>query len=86
MPFPLAVQVAVGPRGAGMHRHRAGVDERTLIESSFGDRTLIVTFTAGSDGVTVRETFDAETTYPVEQQRQGWQAILNNFKKHVEAK
>ena len=38
----------------------------------------------GHDGVTVRETFDAETTNSVEQQRNGWQAILNNFKKHVE--
>lgn len=35
-------------------------------------------------GVTVRVTFDAETTYPVEQQRDGWQAILNRFARHVE--
>ena len=55
-----------------------------LIECSFGDRALRVEFSAGADGVTVRETFDAETTYPVEQQRDGWQAILNNFVRHVE--
>jgi uncharacterized protein YndB with AHSA1/START domain len=61
------------------------VVEHKLIESAFGDRVLVVEFIAGQDGVTVRETFDAETTYPVEQQRQGWQAILNNFKKHVES-
>jgi hypothetical protein len=30
--------------------------------------------------------FDAESTYPVEQQRDGWQAILDNFARHVEAK
>jgi hypothetical protein len=36
--------------------------------------------------VTVRETFDAETTYPPEQQRQGWQAILDNFARHVEGR
>lgn len=30
-------------------------------------------------------TFDAETENPVEMQRTGWQAILNNFKKYVEA-
>lgn len=29
-------------------------------------------------------TFDAESTHPEEMQREGWQAILNNFKKHVE--
>ncbi len=34
----------------------------------------------------VRVTFDAETTHPEEQQRQGWQAILNNFAKHVVGK
>lgn len=55
-----------------------------LIESRFGDRDLLVEFAAGPTGVRVRETFDAETTHPIEQQRQGWQAILDNFKHHVE--
>ena len=56
-----------------------------LIEYSFGDRAGVVEFKPGADGVTVRVTFDAESEHPVEQQRQGWQAILNNFAKHVEA-
>jgi uncharacterized protein YndB with AHSA1/START domain len=60
------------------------VIEHQLIESSFGGRVLVVEFLAAPDGVMVRETFDAESTYPLEQQRQGWQAILNNFKKHLE--
>jgi uncharacterized protein YndB with AHSA1/START domain len=60
------------------------IDEK-LIECSFGGRVLLVEFVAGQDGVTVRETFDAESTHPVDQQRQGWQSILNNFAKHVEA-
>jgi hypothetical protein len=34
-------------------------------------------------GVTVRVNFDAESEHPVEQQRQGWQAILDKFAKHV---
>ena len=54
------------------------------IEANFGDRTLQVEFIAGAAGVTVRETFDAENEYPIEQQREGWQAILDNFRKHVE--
>jgi uncharacterized protein YndB with AHSA1/START domain len=57
-----------------------------LIEAAFGDRTLRVEFIPGADGVTVRETFEAETTHPVEQQRAGWQAILDRFAQHVEAK
>lgn len=56
-----------------------------LIEYSFGDRTCLVEFVTGANGVTVRVTFDAETENPLEQQRQGWQAILNNFAKHVDA-
>ncbi len=56
-----------------------------LIEYAFGDRTGTVEFVTGPAGVTVRVTFDAESEHPVEQQRQGWQAILNNFVKHVHA-
>ncbi|HXE22046.1 MAG TPA: SRPBCC family protein [Rhodoferax sp.] len=56
-----------------------------LIEYTFGDRAAQVTFDATETGVTVRVTFDAESENPVEQQRQGWQAILNNFARHVEA-
>jgi uncharacterized protein YndB with AHSA1/START domain len=57
-----------------------------LIAYSFGDRVGVVEFLVGANGVTVRVTFDAESEFPVEQQRQGWQAILNNFAKHVEAR
>lgn len=57
-----------------------------LIVYSFGQRTGTVEFIPGANGATaVRVTFDAETEHPVEQQRQGWQAILDNFAKHVEA-
>lgn len=56
------------------------------IEFSFGDRAATVEFIAGSAGVTVRVTFDAESENPVEQQRQGWQAILDRFAKYVEAR
>lgn len=54
-----------------------------LIEYSFGDRTGVVEFLPGVGGVKVRVTFDAESAHPQEQQRQGWQAILDNFARHV---
>jgi uncharacterized protein YndB with AHSA1/START domain len=60
--------------------------EHALIECSFGDRVMLVEFLAGQGEVTVRETFDSEPTHSEEQQRQGWQAILNNFARYVEAK
>jgi uncharacterized protein YndB with AHSA1/START domain len=57
-----------------------------LIECSLGDRVLLVEFIPGQNGVTVRETFDSEPTHSEEQQRQGWQAILERFAKYVEGK
>ena len=57
-----------------------------LIEYAFGDRTAEVEFTPGPDSVAVRVTFDSESAHSIEQQRGGWQAILNNFARHVEAK
>jgi uncharacterized protein YndB with AHSA1/START domain len=56
------------------------------IEYAFGDRTCVVEFINGANGVEVRVTFDAETEHSEEQQQEGWQAILNNFAKHVEVK
>ncbi|MFD0666603.1 SRPBCC domain-containing protein [Ramlibacter sp. MAHUQ-53] len=54
-----------------------------LIEYVFGDRTGKVEFKDGADGVTVTVTFDAERTHSEEQQRTGWQAILDSFRRHV---
>ena len=56
-----------------------------LIEYSFGDRVGVVEFVTGANGVTVRVTFDAESENPVERQHRGWQAILDNFARYVEA-
>ncbi len=57
-----------------------------LIEYSFGDRAAQVEFTESPKGVKVRVTFDSESTHSIEQQRDGWQAILNNFTRHVEVR
>jgi uncharacterized protein YndB with AHSA1/START domain len=47
-------------------------------------RTAETTFTAENGGVTITTTFDAEQSNPVEMQRDGWQAILDRFVRHVE--
>jgi uncharacterized protein YndB with AHSA1/START domain len=57
-----------------------------LIEYAFGDRAGVVEFDEGADGVKVTVTFDGEQTHSEEQQRAGWQAILDNFSRHVVAK
>src|SRR5690606_4877928 len=50
---------------------------RRLIEYRLGDdRQVKVEFVELPGEVVVRETFDAEGTHSIEQQREGWQAIL----------
>lgn len=44
------------------------------------------TFTGSSGQTHVATTFDAEAQNPIEMQRDGWQAILNNFNTYVESK
>lgn len=50
------------------------------------ERSVLVEFLAAGDIVIVRESFDAEPGQAAEQQRHGWQAILDNFARHVEGK
>ena len=63
------------------------VDPKRLIEYRMSDgREVRVEFEELSGGVQVTETFDAETENSPELQRQGWQAILDNFARYVEAR
>jgi uncharacterized protein YndB with AHSA1/START domain len=68
---------------AGVYTH---IVHHELIEYSFGDREAQVKFTQQEGGVLVHLEFDPDTQYPVEHQKNGWQAILDNFAKYVEAK
>lgn len=60
-------------------------DKRTIAYTIEDGREVIVVFEAQEDGVIIRESFDPELENPKELQQQGWQAILDNFKKYVEA-
>lgn len=48
-------------------------------------RKVEITFADTDTGIVITETFEPESQNPVEMQRQGWQAILDNFKKYVES-
>ena len=54
-----------------------------LLEYSFGGRTATVTFEALGEASRVTVEFDTEDDNPADMQREGWQAILNNYAKHV---
>ncbi len=56
-----------------------------FIEYALEDgRKISISFEKTENGIRVVETFDAEDENSAEQQKQGWQCILENFKKHVE--
>ena len=62
------------------------VPNQTIEYAMTDGREVQVVFTERGDGVDIRTTFDAENENSEEMQRDGWQAIQDNFVKHVEAK
>ena len=64
------------------------VKTNELIVYAISDgRKVDVKFTKDDNARTkLATTFEAEYTNPIEMQRGGWQAILNNFKKYVETR
>lgn len=49
------------------------------------NRNVIVTFEEEDGQVRITEEFEAESENPIEMQKDGWQAILDNFKKYTES-
>jgi uncharacterized protein YndB with AHSA1/START domain len=61
------------------------VETNKLIEYSMGDgRKVKVIFSEDGDQTQITETFEVENTHPIQMQKEGWQAILDNFKKYIE--
>ena len=61
------------------------VEPQQSLHFELGDNRIVtIEFMQTSNGTRVAETFDAEDENSAEQQKLGWQSILNNFKKHVE--
>jgi uncharacterized protein YndB with AHSA1/START domain len=62
------------------------VEANKLIAYTMDDtRKVKITFTTEGSATTLKETFEAETENPVEMQKAGWQAILDNFKQYTES-
>jgi len=83
--FSSRMEAKDGSFGFDFHGTYTQVEPMKVIEAMMLDRALLVEFTETADGVLVRETFDAEEENAVEMQKAGWQAILDNFKRHTEA-
>ena len=61
------------------------IPHKTIAYAMEDGRKVKVVFEENGSETKVTETFDAEGTNSDEMQRAGWQAILDNFKKYVEA-
>lgn len=60
------------------------IKEGESFSYEFGGRFATVEFKEISGNTEITITFDPDTIYPIEVQRQGWQEILDNFKKYTE--
>jgi len=60
------------------------VPQRAIAYRMTDGREVTVEFLERDGEVLVKETFDTESENPPELQRQGWQAILDNFSRYVE--
>lgn len=84
--FRTRMEAKDGSEGFDFEGTYTTVEPNKTIAYVLGDgRNVRIEFTQQDNGYKVRETFDPEDINPLEMQQAGWQAILNNFKKVVEA-
>lgn len=62
------------------------VDKKRIVTRLDDDRIVQTEFIQENDGVRIIETFEAEDENSVEMQKDGWYAILNNYKLYTESK
>lgn len=85
--FSTRMEAKDGSMGFDFEGTYTRVVPQELIEYRMDDgREVEVSFSQDADVVRVRVRFDAESENPAEVQQQGWQAILDSFGRHVEAK
>ena len=83
--FVSRMEAKDGSMGFDFNGIYSTVKKHSLIEYAMEDgRHVRIDFAENGEQTTVTETFEAETENPIELQRMGWQAILDNFKKYVE--
>jgi uncharacterized protein YndB with AHSA1/START domain len=84
--FNFRMEAKDGSAGFDFAGTYSKVVDKENMEYALGDRVVSVEFSETPSGTKVIGIFDADTENSAEQQRHGWQCILDNFKKHVESK
>lgn len=71
--------------GFGFYGSYDKIDPHKRIAYTTGDgRKTEIAFLAVGGSTRLIETFDAENANPVDMQKAGWQALLENFRQYVE--
>ncbi len=84
--FKSRMEAKDGSAGFDWEGVYSNVEVNKLIEYTMGDsRRVKIVFSDLGGTTKVTEIFDPESTNPIEMQRSGWQAILDNFRKYTEA-
>ena len=82
--FTARMEAKDGSVGFDFDAFYTAIDVENRFTYEFDDRCAIVEFNVKNAGTEVMITFDPESTNSLELQRNGWQAILNNFKSYTE--
>lgn len=84
--FTFRMEARDGSAGFDFGGTYTEVKVNELIAYTMGDgRRVQVTFSGDNQSTKLVVMFDPETVNPIEMQRGGWQAILDNFKDYVES-
>lgn len=83
--FNIRMESKDGQHGFDFAGEYDEVEPKKSIQYTMGDgRKVFIHFTDNGNETVVDETFEAESQNSLELQRDGWQAIMNNFKAYVE--
>jgi len=83
--FKTTMAAKDGSAGFDFEGTYRAVEENKLIAYDMTDgRQVKITFEENDGKTRIVETFDAEEQNSVEMQKDGWQSILDNFKKYTE--
>lgn len=84
--FSYRMEAKDGSFGFDLNGTYTNVKPLELIEFSLeDDRKVSILFESKDNETHIIQTFEAENQNPIELQQNGWQAIMNNYKKYAES-
>jgi uncharacterized protein YndB with AHSA1/START domain len=84
--FNFRMESRDGKYGFDLSGEYRKVAKYSVMEYFLADnRKVSLTFSKDKEGTLITETFEPEHTHSLDLQKNGWQSILNNFKKYAES-